>query len=280
MTLKELRRNAHNKLKEHTDISELDADMIIMYVFNLSKEELLIKDIEIPDALAVEVNSYINRRISGMPVQYIVGKTEFMSLEFEVNKNTLIPRQDTETLVEAVISRYKNEQRHINILDIGCGSGCIGISLANYLINATVTELDISEGALKTAKRNAEKNHVRKQMKFICRDINDGIDDLDNEFEVVVSNPPYIKTDVLLGLQKEVIDFEPLIALDGGDDGLDFYRTIIEKAMPKKGGLLAFEIGYDQGQEVANLMSKHGYKDIEIISDLGGNDRVVLGFRV
>ena len=187
-----------------------------------------------PDALAIEVNAYLNRRLAGMPVQYIVGKTEFMSLDFIVNKNVLIPRQDTEILVETVIERYKNVSEQIRILDIGSGSGCVGISMARYLPNSVVTELDISEEALKVAELNAEKNLVTKQMNFVCRDICDGISDLEPKFDVIVSNPPYIKTDDLLELQQEVIEYEPVAALDGGDDGLDFYRIIIKKQFLKR----------------------------------------------
>lgn len=281
MTLKELRRNAHSKLQAQPRISspELDADLIIMYVLDLTKEELLTKDMSVPDALAIEVNAYINRRLGGMPVQYIVGKTEFMSLDFEVNKNTLIPRQDTETLVEAVIDRLKNISEPVKILDIGAGSGCVGISLAKYLPNAFVTELDISEKALKTAERNAEKNMVSRRMSFVCRDIKEGIEDLNSgaPFDVIVSNPPYIPTDDLLELQLEVVEFEPVMALDGGEDGLDFYRLIIETVSPKKGGLLAFEVGYDQAERVADLLHGKGYKGIEIVPDLAGIERVVLG---
>ena len=280
MTLKELRRNAHNRLKEQPNISspELDADLIIMFVLDLKKDELLTKDISVPDALAIEVNAYLNRRLAGMPVQYIVGKTEFMSLDFIVNKNVLIPRQDTEILVETVIERYKNVSEQIRILDIGSGSGCVGISMARYLPNSVVTELDISEEALKVAVLNAEKNLVTKQMNFVCRDIRDGISDLEPKFDVIVSNPPYIKTDDLLELQQEVIEYEPVSALDGGDDGLDFYRIIIKKAVPKKGGMTAFEVGIGQAGDVAGLMFKAGYRNIEIIPDLAGIERVVLGY--
>lgn len=280
MTLKELRRNAHNRLKEQPNISspELDADLIIMFVLDLKKDELLTKDISVPDALTIEVNAYLNRRLAGMPVQYIVGKTEFMSLDFIVNKNVLIPRQDTEILVETVIERYKNVSEQIRILDIGSGSGCVGISMARYLPNSVVTELDISEEALKVAVLNAEKNLVTKQMNFVCRDIRDGISDLEPKFDVIVSNPPYIKTDDLLELQQEVIEYEPVAALDGGDDGLDFYRIIIKKAVPKKGGMTAFEVGIGQAGDVADLMFKAGYRNIEIIPDLGGIERVVLGY--
>ncbi len=280
MTLKELRRTAHTKLKENPGIDspETDADLIIMHVLDLDKTALLTKDLNIPDALAVEVNSYINRRLSGMPVQYIIGKCEFMSLEFAVSKDVLIPRADTETLVEAVIAKYKLNSVQPKILDIGCGCGCIGISLAKHLHGCTVTELDISDPALRLAKRNAETHQVSKQIDFIHGDIISGLPDIGYVPNCIVSNPPYIRTNDLLELQPEVIEHEPILALDGGEDGLDFYRAILKNAHPVKGGITAFEVGYDQSDDVANLMHKHGYRDIEIHKDLSGIERVVLGY--
>lgn len=280
MTLKELRKAAHTKLKENISIDspEIDADLIIMHVLDLDKTALLTKDINITDALAIEVNSYINRRLNGMPVQYIVGKCEFMSLEFMVNKNVLIPRADTETLVEAVIDKYKSCSLQPKILDIGCGCGCIGISLAKNLPGCTVAEFDISESALKQAERNAEKHQVLKQIEFVHGDIKNGLPDLGFVPDCIVSNPPYIRTDDLLELQPEVIEYEPIIALDGGDDGLDFYRAILDNARPVKGGITAFEVGYDQADAVAGLMHSVGYRNIEIIRDLAGIERVVLGY--
>lgn len=281
MDLKKLRRTAHERLREDPGIDspEADADLIIMHVLGIDKSTLITSDMNVPDAIAVEVNAYLNRRRSGMPVQYIIGKCEFMSLEFEVNKNVLIPRADTETLVEAVIEKYKSVSVPPKILDIGCGSGCIGISLAKYISGASVCELDVSAAALRLSESNAEKHRVTKQMSFIEGDILKRLPDIGFVPDCIVSNPPYIRTDDLLELQTEVIEFEPIIALDGGDDGLMFYRAIIKNAQPKKGGILAFEVGYDQADDVADLMHKSGYINIEILPDLSGIDRVVTGFR-
>ncbi len=281
MTIKELRRNAHNKLIESgkTDTPELDANLIIMHVLSISREEMLLRDTAVSDAAAIEVNANINRRIKGKPVQYIIGKTEFMSLEFEVDKNVLIPRQDTETLVEAVISAYQGSAAP-NILDIGAGSGCIGISLARYIPGSTVTELDISQKALDVAKRNAERNKVARQLSFVCRDIMQvKPDEFSGRFDCIVSNPPYIPTDDIPNLQTEVADHEPLGALDGGRDGLDFYRVITEKTAPKPGGIMALEVGINQADAVADMMYIRGYGNIRIIPDLSGIDRVVIGNR-
>lgn len=280
MDLKNLRRTAHERLRENEGIESpmADADLIIMSVLGIDKNTLLTSDMNVPDAIAVEVNAYLNRRLSGMPVQYITGKCEFMSLEFEVNKNVLIPRADTETLVEAMIEKYKAAAPP-KILDIGCGSGCIGISLAKYLAGSSVCEVDVSPAALNVAKRNAERHRVLKQMSFIEGDILKGLPDIGFVPDLIVSNPPYIRTDDLLELQSEVIEYEPIIALDGGDDGLKFYRAILDNIRPTKGGTMAFEVGYDQADDVANLMYQHGYTNIEILPDLSGIDRVVTGFR-
>ena len=276
MKLKQLRRNAHEKLKECAGVAspELDADLIIMHALDLSKEELLTKDPEVSDAAAVQVNAYINKRLKGVPVQYITGRTEFMSLEFEVNDSTLIPRQDTEILVEEIIKRCRSAGAQLHILDIGCGSGCIGISLARYLPSAVVCGTDISEKALKTASANAERLMVSGRTRFVRHDIKDGIDGF--ESDVIVSNPPYIPSGEISQLQTEVADFEPRSALDGGTDGLDFYRLIIPDAAGR-GALVAFEVGTGQADAVAAMMKNHGYSDVEIIPDLSGIDRVVLG---
>ncbi len=282
MTLKQLRRSAHEKLINHGGISspELDADLIIMHILGLTKAELLARDTAISDAAAIEVNAAVNRRMSGMPVQYITGRTEFMSLEFEVNKNVLIPRQETEVLVEAMITKYRNAAEPIKILDIGCGSGCVGLSLAHYLPHASVTCLDVSEKALRTAKRNAERHRLSARVEFKQGDIRD--EELCAEitaagYDCIVSNPPYIPTDDVLDLMPEVADFEPIIALDGGEDGLDFYRIIIEKTAPKRGGITAFEVGIGEADDVAAMLYSRGYSQIEIIPDLAKIDRVVLG---
>ena len=168
----------------------------------------------------------------------------------------------------------------VNILDIGCGCGCIGVSLAYYLPRASVACLDVSEKALRVAERNGERHRLRGRMNFILRDIKDEAvcaEIRKAEYDCIVSNPPYIPTDDIFDLQTEIVDHEPLGALDGGDDGLDFYRVIIEKTAPKRGGIMAFEVGINQADDVADMMYARGYTGIEIIPDLAGIDRAVLG---
>ncbi len=222
---------------------------------------------------------YARRYASNEPLEYIIGTQEFMSLEFDVNPSVLIPRADTETLVERIIAECKSAAKPVRILDIGAGSGCIGISIAHYTDNTQITEIDISETALETAQKNAVKNGVDKRIKFIrCDILNEMPDISEGLFDIVVSNPPYIETAVIDTLDSNVRDFEPHTALDGGDDGLIFYRRItgIAPQILTAGGILAYEIGYDQGGSVSALM-QNDFDSIEVIKDLCGNDRVVIG---
>lgn len=226
-----------------------------------------------------QILEYAKRRAAGEPLEYILGTQEFMSLEFSVNPSVLIPRADTETLVESVIDICKSEERHLRVLDIGAGSGCIGISIAHYAKNTFVTELDISVGALETAQENARKNGVSERMRFERCDILTSLPDIsEGKFDIIVSNPPYIETDVIKTLDYNVRGFEPHTALNGGADGLVFYRRIVSCApeILSKGGVLAFEIGYNQGEDVSGLM-RDGFDCVEVIKDLCGNDRVVIG---
>ncbi len=272
MVIDALVRHAASML---TDNARFEAEMLVMHALGISRTELITNPRRaVTDGEIQTVNETAARRAGGEPLQYILGETEFMSLPFKLSRATLIPRSDTETLVEHVLEYMNGET--CSILDIGAGTGCVGISLAHYNKNARVTELDISADALNTAKENAEINGVSDRVKFVRADILSEIPD--GTYDIIVSNPPYIETSVIGTLQTEVKDYEPLSALDGGEDGLKFYRRITEIApkMLKKGGLLAFEIGFDQGESVKTLMGKN-FKDIKIIKDLCGNDRVISG---
>jgi release factor glutamine methyltransferase len=219
----------------------------------------------------------LEKRTCGVPLQYIAGIQEFMSLEFEVGPGVLIPRHDTEVLVETIIKLYReNDAGSAEILDIGTGSGCIAVSLAYYLPECKITALDKMSDALATAEKNANLNGVRDNITFIKSDLFEGL--TGKSFNFIVSNPPYIRSGDIAGLQREVRFYEPLEALDGGNDGLNFYRTIIEKAPEflKSGGFLAFETGYDQAAYVSGLMTEN-FIQIKICRDLSGIDRVVVG---
>lgn len=220
---------------------------------------------------------YIERRKKREPVQYIIESSEFMSLDFSVDPSVLIPRSDTETLAEYLIEKI-NDKR-VTFLDIGTGSGCIGISILKNCPNAEGKLVDISEDALRLAEKNARKNNVFERAEFLKIDI---LSDYPNTtFDYIVSNPPYIRPEVIEGLDEQVKKFEPYEALYGGDDGLKFYRRItgISEYILKENGLLAYEIGYDQAGAVKEIMRNCGFASIEIIKDLCGNDRVVAGKR-
>ena len=251
----------------------LDTQLLMCHVLGFDKLKLLISgDVPLNPDEELRFKALIERRASGEPAAYILGRCEFMSLDFDVNPNVLIPRPDTETLVEAVLERVDGG----TVLEVGSGSGCIPVSLAYYNKNITALSMDISPKATETARANAEKNCVSDRVQFITKSVFDGMEGV---YDAIVSNPPYIERDVVPTLQIEV-QKEPVLALDGGDDGLDFYRYITQQAPQhlKDGGLLAYEIGFEQGKAVSSLMEKN-FERIEIIKDLAGLDRVVLGYR-
>lgn len=228
-----------------------------------------------PDEMAdADFETAIERIKRGEPVQYVVGETEFMGLVFKVTKDVLIPRQDTELLCEWAIEFLKNRESK-KTLDICTGSGCIAISVSK-LAKAEVSAIDISEKALEIAKENASSNG--EKINFIKDDAHSF--SAFTELDLVLSNPPYIKTEVVETLDKNVKDFEPHLALDGGKDGLDFYEDIVKNsfAMLKCGGALAVEIGYDQGKSVSGIFEKY-FGNANVLKDLSDNDRVVYGVK-
>ena len=276
-SLRILRREMIDLFKENNiESPEAESGLILMHKLNIDKTQLITKDFEISDQVLSDIYSIVERRIKGEPIQYIIGTCPFMDLEFFVNPSTLIPRPETELLVELLADKIGKEKNVV--WDIGCGSGCIGITLAYLCPNIKVYEIDISEDALKTAKKSAVKYGLDDRIEFIKFDILSGMPDIEKP-DIIVSNPPYIPRKDIEDLQKEVRDFEPISALDGGEDGLDFYRKIIEDAPLESGDFLAFEIGYDQGVQLMELMEKAGYKDNELIKDIAGLDRIVTGYR-
>lgn len=214
---------------------------------------------------------YIQIRASHIPLQHITGVQEFMGMEFDVNEHVLVPRQDTEVLVEQVLKELKSG---MHVLDMCTGSGCILISLLKLGPGVVGTGADISEDALKVAEKNRAKMHVTADL--IQSDL---FERVEGKYDVIVSNPPYIRTAVIEELKEEVKCHDPFIALDGKEDGLYFYREIVEKsrAFLKTGGKLYFEIGHDQGEDVKSLMENAGFVDVIVKKDLAGLDRVVSG---
>lgn len=261
--------------KQLGDNARFEAELMVMSVMEMDRTRLVLNGkLPVMPQHTYRMNKMIERRKKGEPLQYILGETEFMSLDFFVREGVLIPRSDTEILVETVIDKIGDKKT--TVADICTGSGCIGISIAHYKKNTDVELFDISDIALETAEKNIKRNNVSDRVKSYKMDILNEYPK--KKYDVVISNPPYIEKAVIETLQTEVKDYEPRIALDGGEDGLVFYRRIAETAhnFLKKGGLLAFEIGYNQGESVRGLMQNDFY-DTEVIKDLNDNDRVVIG---
>ena len=258
----------------------LNAELLISFILGLSRVQLYLnfeKPIEKDEIY--KIRTAIKRRANHEPLQYILGETEFFSLPFKVNRNTLIPRPETELLVEKMSEKIgQNSEK--SVLDIGTGSGNIVISLAKECKPSQATGIDIDEKIVQVARENAALNGVEENINFVVADIcqPDVVDRLHQKFDVVVSNPPYISTSDFQKLPKEIRDFEPVTALDGGDDGLIFYRRISEiaPALLKNGGAIGLEIGMGQSDSVKNILHEQGFVDIEIINDLNGIDRVVI----
>ena len=251
--------------------SAIEASLLLEHVLHVDRNELYIHpDREVSENDKKEYLNLVNRRILGEPIQYIIGEAPFYGLDFTVNPSVLIPRFDTEVLVEEVLKVIKDGDK---VLDLCTGSGCIAVTIKKNKSSADVYASDISDDALKVAKINADKHGV--SITFIKSDL---LENIEAGYDIIVSNPPYIKTSVIDGLDDIVKNHEPYIALNGGTDGLDFYKRIVADAKKclKLQGRLIMEIGYDQGEDLRNLLKEAGYSDIKIIKDLSGNDRVAM----
>ena len=259
------------EVREELGDNEHEADWIITYVTNMSQEDFIKNAREITSEEYKEIMDIVARRNMGEPLQYILGETEFMGLTFKVNEDVLIPRQDTETLVETVVKKIKD--KNVKVLDIGTGSGCVGISIAKLCPNAEVTLLDYSDAVLEVAEENAKLNGVN--VNFVRCDILEEIPE--GKFDVIVSNPPYIETDTIFSLDNIVSRYEPTEALDGGFDGLIFYQRIAELAseIMEDNSFIAFEIGYNQGEAVTEILDEAEFSSIKVIDDPCDNERVV-----
>lgn len=254
--------------------AENDARILFESAFEMNRTKYLAYSMDEADEIKTKLFfEKIDRRAQREPLQYIDGVAYFMGLEFNVTKDVLIPRFDTEVLVDAALKIIPPNSR---VLDMCTGSGCIAISIAKLGQNEAVG-VDISEAALKVAISNKEKNSV-EGVSFIHSDM---FSQINGEFDFILSNPPYIKTEEIKGLEIEVKDCEPMLALDGHDDGLFFYRILVKEGLNhlKLGGALIMEIGYDQAEDVSKLLRDNNYKDIKVIKDLAGLDRVALGWR-
>jgi len=262
------------------DRPRTNAELLLGAVLNKNKVNLYLdRDRTLTSGEIERFDQFIKERISHKPVQYIIGTIEFFGLEFKVDERVLIPRPETETLVEAVIEQLKNKENP-KIIDLGTGSGVIAISLAKNLKEAFVYATDVSKDALEVAKENALKNEMDNQIEFFYGDWFAPFrnKNLEGQIDCVVSNPPYVSKDELENLPKEIKDYEPIVALASEGEGIFFHKNIIENSVDflKKDGLLAMETAFGQAEKVAELVRQsRDFSSIEVIKDLAGIDRVV-----
>ena len=265
--------------KEGIDTYILDTQLLLGKI--ISRDRLYIltnREEKINNKLKKTYLELLNKRSKKMPISYILGETEFMGLDLYVEEGVLIPRGDTEVLVEEVLKLIP-EDKSIKVCDLCCGSGAIGISLAHYRNNITVDLIDYYEIPEKVTIKNLNRHNLNERANFIKSNLLEEPIKHNKKYDFIVSNPPYIKEEVIETLMNDVKDYEPRTALSGGDDGLVFYRRIVEesKIVLNENGILSFEIGHDQADELKVLMSSSGFTNIKVIKDLAGLDRVVIG---
>jgi release factor glutamine methyltransferase len=265
------------------------AEVLLCSILNLSRVDLYLnKDQVLNERDKRKFDEFSKERASGKPLQYITGTTEFLDLEFKVDPRAMIPRPETEILTQSVIEHFKKikEESHpLKIIDLGTGSGVIAITLAVNLKESLIYATDISEDALKLASDNATKHKVEERIEFILGDLFKPLEskNIQNSVDCIVSNPPYVKDDDSESLSKEIIDFEPEVALFSGDDGLNFHKRILKESLKylRKDGLLALEAGWEDGDRLADLVRSEGFfHEIEIIKDLAGIKRIVKALKI
>jgi len=275
MNLENVIKNASQTLKDHNISSyELDAEVILSNIMGVSKEYIIAKNKEIlSEKIIKKYNIAIKRRIKNEPTAYILGKKEFWSENFLVNRKTLIPRPETEILVNKVVNLFKNKR--INILDVGTGTGCILLSILKELKRSTGTGIDISTKAIQTAEINSRNLNLTNRSKFkVC--------DLDKynigKYDLIVSNPPYILSKDIKSLSKDITNYEPKIALDGGIDGLDLIKKVIYKSthLLKRNGLFGLEIGFNQYRKVSSILRHCKFREISKEYDYKRNVRCII----
>ena len=267
-----------------------EAEMLVFHIANRDRLDAYVDNPEITSADSAKVRRFLQRRIKGEPVQYIIGHIEFLGLTIKVGKGVLIPRPETELLVEEVIKTVKGEALSVNssenkasrltphasqtFLDLCTGTGCIALSLAREFPDAEVYGTDLSKEALAYAKKNAEANTIRN-VRFSQGSLFEPVKG--KKFDVITANPPYIRRDEIETLQPEIRDWEPAAALDGGMDGMDFYRAILSSAgdFLKPNGFIFLELGYDQAEGVQKIARAEGFKDITVINDYAGIGRIL-----
>jgi release factor glutamine methyltransferase len=285
ITLLEALNSGVNLLKEKgIGNPRSSAEVMLCSILNLTRVDLYLhKDQVLNDEDKKTFDKFLEERVSGKPIQYITGSTEFLDLEFKIDPRALIPRPETEILTLAVIDHFKEAKRQsdlLKIIDLGTGSGVIAVALAANFENCSVYATDISEDALELAAENAKKNKVEDRIKFVMGDLFQPLENknLQGSADCVVSNPPYVREEDSENLSEEITDFEPKMALFSGDDGLNFHKRIVKecKTYLKSGGLLALEVGLGDGERLIELIeSDRSFQKIKIIKDLAGIKRIL-----
>ena len=258
--------------------AQLEARELLCFAADKTREQFL-RDLQLyaSDSVSRLYKELVSRRLAGEPVAYIIGEWEFYGITLDICRDVLIPRADTETVVERALEFLKGKTGRIRVLDLCAGSGCIGLAIAHHCPEATVVLADWSEDALRVCRQNIRRCGMSGQVSAARVNTMEVPPSLLSEFDLIVSNPPYIPTDDLAGLDVSVRDYEPHMALDGGADGLDFYRAIAAKWKNSlnDGGKLIFEIGYDQALQVEEILNRNGYENIQSFKDPGDHWRVV-----
>jgi len=270
--------------KKGIDNPRLNVELLLGHVLKMKRVQLYLNfEKPLSPSELDQFRLFLKRRANQEPIQYITGETEFYSLKFKVNRYTLIPRPETEILVDKIIETCTKTFSQLNkilVLDIGTGSGNIAISIAKNVQNAFISGIDINAEALKIATHNAQVHNVQDQIQFRLADVFDDnfFIKLTNKIDIVVSNPPYISQEEFDALPIEVKHFEPYIALDGGKDGLIFYRRMLQisKEVLKANGIVGLEISYNKGDQISELAINYGFRDVEVINDLNGCERVII----
>ena len=266
--------------KAGIEAAQLEARELVCYAADKSREQLY-RDMSLYVSAELEkrVDDLVRRRLAGEPVAYIIGEWEFYGLPLDISQEVLIPRTDTELLAERGIARAKEAGEGARVLDLCAGSGCVGLAVAANVPNCRVVLGELSEGALRTCKQNVRRNQLNARVTCLSVDALEAPSSALWDFDVIVCNPPYIPTGDIDGLEPSVKDYEPHMALDGGEDGLDFYRVIAAKwkSALRLGGALVFEVGIGQAPHVEDILAQNGYENIQTAQDTQGIWRVVEG---
>ncbi|EJP6473476.1 peptide chain release factor N(5)-glutamine methyltransferase [Clostridium botulinum] len=278
MLLKDLLMEGYGILKKVSiDSYQIDTQLLLGKILNKDRLFILTNpDYHIEEEERKKYFQLIDLRKNKMPIKYILGTTEFMGLDFNIKEGVLIPRPDTEILVETVLEEIKNKN-YKKVCDVCCGSGIIGITIGNALNNTEIICYDIEDIPCNITKENILKHNLQDRVEVIKSDLLTEAIKEKRKFDVIVSNPPYIREEVIENLMDDVKKYEPFEALCGGSDGLFFYKGIIKQSLEvlNNGGIIAFEIGHDQKMQVSHILHEYGFKDILCIKDLAGNDRVI-----